>query len=819
MNRCAWLGAWLLVACVAPEPSAELPPVCPDAQVEDDDGACVPEACGVGEWGTLARTGRTLHVAPDADGDGTAEAPFGDLEDALAAATALESPQIVLAAGRWTGAWRLDAEHGDLRIEGRCASLVELDAGEAEEAVFEVVGGSPTLRGLSLRGGGAGLVLNRALGGDGIAVRMEDSVVVGSGRSGILVLSNSSDLQLANVEVREVQGLDGSRGVGLGVSGGGHATVTGGLIQGAGTFGVEAARAGSRVLLRGTSVVETWRGAGDLGVGLAAFSGAWLRAEGVELLASANVGAVVQHATLELSDVRIAGTGVDPGSVAVGGVEALEGGVLLADGLRVESGHAVGVLAGGAGASVTLTDPLLLGGLGSPEDNPDANLGISLVQGATLAVEGGRVEGWLGAGLSVGPGTQAELSDTVLVANGRPRAIGIGGALGVLDGGSAVLRGVRVEDSIGAGVVVSSSAAMSTLVLEDVSVAGTRAGSGSERSVGVVLDGAATLEADGLELADNAWASLVVQGPQAQATLRDAVIRDGRASPSGAAGYGAVAAAGGTIALVRVRLDGLREAAALSWGEGSTLQADDLVVSSLQRGTDGGTGVGVAASSGGVATLTGLSASELPGPALVAYDGGRIEARDADIRACEFAGVAVYRGGGVELIDSVLADSSRSPRDGGGVGVFADGTEGAEVRLISSILMGLRGPALYARGAGRFELDDLLIQRSGRQGGLPGGVAALNVPGWSGEVGLSVTDVRLEELEGDGIVLHASGARLESVQTQDVAGDPLHVQACEEAEEPVLVDSPALDASCRPWWREIDPALSFRMELVEIGVQ
>ena len=814
MIRRVLLAVLLAVGCAPEEP-----PACADGLVEDTDGACVPARCGAGPWGSLERTAETLHVAPDGRGDGTEDDPFRDLADALDAAADLDDAHIALAAGTWPGDVTLNSSHGDLRIEGRCAELVILDGGEEEEAVIQVVAGTQQLSGLTLRGGGVGLLVNRQFAGATIQATAEGLVVESSLRSGILVIGAGAALDLVDVHVRDVEGFDGSRGVGFSASDGAIASMTGGSVDRASTFAVEAYGAGTQLVVRGTQVIGTRRRIGNLGVGLASFDGALLRAEGVEVTDSANVGAVVDGATLELVDVQVFGTGTDPGPTAIGGVEALAGGVLVAERLVVGSGHEVGVLVGGAGAHATLTDPDLRGGLPEPDADPDANVGLTLVEGGRVEVTGGRIEGWLGAGVSIASGCSAELDGVVLAGNGHPRTDGIVGALGVLGGGSATLRDVRVEGSIGVGVVVASSGPTSRLVAEDLVVGGTRAGDGAARSAGVVLSGAAELEGDRLELVDNAWVALLVQGGDAEAVVRDSTIRDGRASGSGEAGYGVVASGGGAVALERVTLEGLREVAALAWGEGSSLTAEDLTVPSLARGTDGGTGAAVAATGGAQATLLRLVASDLPGPALVAYGGGRIDAQDAVISRCEFAGAAAYDGGAMTLVGARIEDSLRSPRDGGGLGVFVDASTGGDVRLESSTFLRLRGPALHARGPGRFELIDLLVEECGQDGGLPGAIQAIDVPAWDGALGLSVQDLRLVDLPGDGILLHGSGARLDSVQVDGVGGEPLYVQACEEVAPPVLIESSALDPVCRPWWREIDPALRFELEIVEIDVQ
>ena len=122
------LALLVLGGCLTPEDP------CPAGQVEED-GLCVSLACSEVRWEELKEEGYL--VAPGGTGDGTSDAPFGSISEALAVHP--RGP-LVLAEGLYEEFFLLGPEHDGLRVEGRCAERVRIEAFSFGEQTSLTVG-------------------------------------------------------------------------------------------------------------------------------------------------------------------------------------------------------------------------------------------------------------------------------------------------------------------------------------------------------------------------------------------------------------------------------------------------------------------------------------------------------------------------------------------------------------------------------------------------------------------------------------------------------------------------------------------------------
>jgi len=96
----------------------------------EDDGECVPAACGTGTWGNLEVDESTVYVdiAAGKGGDGSEAAPFTSIQAGLDAAGDAGGGMVAVAAGSYPETLELDRGHDGVRLAGRCKELVLIDA-------------------------------------------------------------------------------------------------------------------------------------------------------------------------------------------------------------------------------------------------------------------------------------------------------------------------------------------------------------------------------------------------------------------------------------------------------------------------------------------------------------------------------------------------------------------------------------------------------------------------------------------------------------------------------------------------------------------
>jgi hypothetical protein len=838
-----------LSAC-PPEPAEE--PACADGQLLDVEGLCVPEACEVGLWPEPDEDdGPAFRVAPwgSGNGDGSEADPFDEIADALDEIEEEGGGQILLSAGSWEERIELSSVHGDVVVAGRCAALTEVVGGDGVETVL-LNGGRPVLRDLAVRGGEPGLVV-ASNAPSHVDARLRRVTVAEALEYGVLAVGTGAELDLRDCNIEdtlfgpehfgdgltaafgpsvEVQGGQVRRSAGIGVHVLGDETTTltaeglavldnsvaGVFVQG------DAARAdlvdtrvaapdppeegfaaGVSVSMNGTLYAERLSveevsdgllvasasaelndvviadllpGYRDMGWGLHAMDGASVVGSGVEILRPLGIGVAVEGAdtTVELSDLGVRQV-VDLADQTSGWAVTVEfGGELHVAGLLIEEARDVGLHVDGEGSRATIEGGVVRDTLPGRFESATSGRGVTVQTGAELVARDLRVEGSVEAGIALAEGAVADLEDCAVVGTGDPALFTgtvehAGAGINVQYGSSLVARGLEIRDTRGVGLAVRGSDA--SVVLEDTQVSATSHLAPGSLSTGVAV-WRGSLEATGLH-------------------IDDAML------------YGLTAGSGAQVAVTDLRIE--------------------RVAGGLLPGTD----IGVLAQLDAWVELVDAEIAQSDGPGLVVTSGSTLDATRLTATGNGVASASALDGGILLLRDSELLDAWFTPGEGGGVGVYAwDAAQGdypghaPTVVLEDVSISGQVGQALYLRGRGTYEVRDSRLESTASWAEVPAVFARGEIDRWDGEsdpAGLLLVDTELVGGAGDGVLLDGASATIEGLVLEDVGGEAVWWQSCDDAEPP-LVDGEPL-SGCQVWAREVAPLLHYLPNLSEIALE
>ena len=148
----------LFLSCTPTEPT-DTEPVnpCEEGFIEDEDGSCIAEACGLGTWGNLPVDGDTVYVNVEAepDGDGSESAPLTSIQAGLDAAGDAGGGLVAVAGGDYAETLSMVKKHGGVHLAGRCRELVKIDASVGDESTpgieIDVKGESVEVSGVTVR--------------------------------------------------------------------------------------------------------------------------------------------------------------------------------------------------------------------------------------------------------------------------------------------------------------------------------------------------------------------------------------------------------------------------------------------------------------------------------------------------------------------------------------------------------------------------------------------------------------------------------------------------------------------------------------------
>jgi hypothetical protein len=541
---------------------------CPAGSAALPGGACTAtsrENCPAGAYadpGAEADGATVVHVSAGADAagaDGSEAHPYPSVAEGVLHAGAVG--WVLVAAGEYRERYTLTGARS-VHVVGACAARVTLgtpDPVDPEVATVLVDGPGAVLdlRGVTITGGARGVEVER-----GGVLRLAAAVVADNRGQGVLAGGAGTQMELTGSAVRGTRALaDGTRGEGVVAYAGASLRATGVTVQGNASAGILANGAGTQVELTASAVGATRPdAAGAGGVGLAVQGRASLRATGVVVDGSASAGVSANGAgtLVELTGGVVRGSPTGGDGAGGYGLVVNTGASLRATGVGVEGSAQVGVLALGAGTRVELAACAVRGT--RPARDGSLGIGLQTQGGASLRAAGVLVDGNAYAGaIATGAGSQVDLTGSV-VRGTRPLADGTAGFGLVATGGARLaVGGVVVDGNAHAGVVANDPGTrveVSASVVRNThaTAAGTY-GRGADAELGAALSLTGVLLADNTELAATALggelllADTLVVGvsPNARGfgvglyARRGARVEGTRAAFQGVAGAGLVA--------------------------------------------------------------------------------------------------------------------------------------------------------------------------------------------------------------------------------------------------------------------------------------
>ncbi len=490
----------LVAACDKPAGKAGPEPlVCAEGWLEDD-GACVPEACGVGTWGELPVDEATVYVdaLADAGGDGSADAPLAGVQAGLDLAGSRGGGQVAVAAGTYAETLSFGTEHGGVQLAGRCQDLVILDAsgasadaagialstayGEASVSGVTVTGSSYTgilagsgyLRLADLRvedGSSFGIVVRRASSMAPCSVEIEGAEVVETSAVAVLVYGAGTEVTMRDVLVQDTRpDASGGGGYGIDVFSGAVLTAERCTLIDNGSRGFVANGAGTEAVLMGSVVRGTSKESdGSGGFGVEVSEGAELRVERCQLIDNAIKGlqAVSEDTVVTVVDSTVRGNFLDGGTEYGCGLDARDGAQLSVERCVVDGNGVIGLSALGAGSEATLVDSQVLDTL--PNAEGVGGVGVWAWDGAQIEVEGCVVDGNRSTGVLLNEfGTGGVVIDTVVSGTQCDGVGNLGHGVGVHEGAAVLMVGCEVVGNQDTGVLAWGEA--TRIVLQDTVV-------------------------------------------------------------------------------------------------------------------------------------------------------------------------------------------------------------------------------------------------------------------------------------------------------------------------------------------------------------
>ncbi len=801
-------GALLAVGCGIPEPVDDAPEiaVC-DAGYVADGGDCVPEACGVGTWGSVALDASSIYVdAADTDGgDGSEQAPLNRIQPALDLAGSVGGGIVAVAGGSYPETLELTGEHGGVQLIGRCRQMVTLDAsagdGSAPGIAISVRYGEVGVMGLNVEGSNqAGIVV-----GSGV-VTLEDLGVVGSVRMGIEAVQDS--YTPASVEVRACV-LEDNALAGL-VAGGGHTEVElsasviqcseqacgGGISAYAGAvvraerctlvdnveFGLLAFDEGTSVTLVDTTIRGTGPGLVDAGeFAVQVYGGARLSAEGcvLEDNSEAALGASDLGTVVRLVDTALCGTHPDERGAFGLAVVAQQGAALEVEGCLLDGNATVGVSASGPGTELVLLDTIVRDT--SSDGSGYYGYGVQVAGGAVLDARRCVVEECTAVGILVGgTGSEARVSDT-LVHRTVPDVEGLGGhGIEVYGGARLVAEGCLVSQNVESGVYASGQSSRVSLI--DSTVGDTRSGDVAIGGYGLRADRGATLVAQGCVVGSSEGAGALALGTGTHLELVQTAVLDTSPAPDGAFGFGVQVGGGGSAVLSGCSVTGSTAAGVLVTDANThaVIRDTSIEATTLSASERGAVAVGLVVQDGGVVSSSGLRVGGSEGPGLLATTSGQLSCSQCMLLDNRFAGAVSVAGAELWISSSIISGTLESVNLGGGVGVYASPEQYGDppsLQVIDSLVSGNTVAAAYLSGQGEYRLvGNRLSDSVGVPHGVTSrcgdGVYALEVGAWDGDSGLLLEGNTLADHAGAGVFLDDASAMLEANAWE---GNPLDV--------------------------------------------
>ena len=725
--------------------------------------------------------------------------------------------------------WGVDVEVGasliarGLLLEGNHqVGLFALHAGTSVDLEDTVIRDTQPLPD-GTGGWGVGVVEGASLFARGLLLEGNHDV-------GLFAAHAGTTVDLEDATVRDTQPLpDGTGGLGISVQDGASLLAWGLLLEGNHDVGLFAYGAGTTVDLEDAMILDTQPLAdGTRGAGIAVHDGASLIAWGLLLEGNHDLGLFAEDAgtTVDLQDATVRDTQPLPDGTSGRGVGVQDGASLVARGLLLDGNHDVGLFAYGAGTTVDLEDAMILDT--QPLADGTRGRGISVQDGASLVARGLLLDGNHDVGLLVmDAGTTVDLEDAT-IRDTQPLPDGTNGrGISVQDGASLVARGLLLEGNHEVGLRASDAGA--TVDLEDATVRDTQPRPDGIFGRGINVQAGASLVARGLLLEGNHDVGLFATDVGTSVDLEHATIRDTQPLPDGTFGCGIAVQEGVSLVARGLLLERNHGVGLVAINAGTSVDLEGARIAGTRTPANNAGGFGVIVQMDASVTALGLQIDDNEGPGLYVVGGGTLVAWDATLDRNGFAAAVVMRGR-LALHGGTVLGSVFHSSEAGGTGIFAWGVDGPpDVEVEGVSFTDLPGPALYARGPGRYVMRGCSVQDTGTWPWQPGSVFAVEgVEPWH-EVGNTgyFTGLLLEgntfaDLNSDAILLDSSSLTLhlhpetgEPNTFGDLEGEPLIWQRCADVSAPETLDGSVPAPSCLPEPRTLGPLLEYRLWLWE----
>lgn len=779
---------------------------CPSGQLTDGD-RCVPEACGAGTWGQLEIPDEALFVLAGADGgDGSEDAPFGDLYDALDAVRDDPGPTILLGEGVYPGPFELTRDFRDVALHGRCPSLTVLE-GDGSSPTLEVwlpqPGQDAALRGLTVRGGLIGVDVNIG------TVTLEDVVLSQNAGAALrcygyanvnaenLLVSETLDTPLdegwESYDVLSLEGCD--------------LNLTQTELQGAPRVGlwVEYGRA----TLRNVNIGPTRADSVNTLTGMGFFFGeAEVDAEGLRVEGATQLGGAIFGGVVSLSNSAVGAPGRRDDGAPAGGVQ-INNAIFSASNLEISDCSTWGIYAqdsalwldevrvldtapnvNGMGRGLELVrvsmhadaleahrnarqglyaldSELVLARSAFNDNLPSTDLrfgeGIYLDGGAFTATDL-TLNGNTSSGLMAVNGLvtldRATIRDTLPDGEGR-----FGYGIDLQQNAQLWARELRISDSMAAGLYISGARAE----LRDVAITATQPGAiGFAR--GVVVRNGSSFTADDLRLTDNAEMGMSVYASEARVTNLEVLRTSGGDQPVGVGVDGQA-----TVTGENWRIDETSGIGLLA--EDAALTLTGWTIHGTARSPEHTSGIGLIAQEGATLALRDGALTDNDGPGMMLSGTPVVACTGCQITNNRFAGVGLQDASTLTLgPGSVVQDNLAHANEGGGYGVWASGEYRPNNLTLSGVTMeGHPLAGVYFNGAGTLHIEDSALHGSAGAGltTRPDGQAVMVV----GSQDATLTGSTLQGSGREAALVHGAAVRFSDNRWIDNAVD-LHWQGC-----------------------------------------
>lgn len=719
------LLALLQLACNGPNGPA---PACLDGEIVDGE-VCVPAACGVGTWGHIPLVEGTIFVdaASASGGDGAEGTPFQTLQDGLEAAS--DGGFVAVASGSYAGPFDAPKTDAAVTVAGRCADLVELDGGGAEDTPgFAVAGGwnildfrlmdvtvtnggyigvfveeaNAVLEGVSLSGNalaGAGALGQGAsldlvdctidashaddtygiIAGDGATVSLDRVSVTGAALVGIYL--EDTEAQGVDVSVLNTRGdADADSGFGIATLGGGAFSCERCLVEGALNTGVFVL--GGSLSLADSQVRDVGVGALGTGFGVYGYSETSVSLVGVTVAGCAGAGLTFSGGAAKLVDVDVSDITLDNFGTGYGLASELAD-INIAN-LDVTNVASAGMLS--SGGSVTASGVHITGA---------GENGINIQTGASLDAEDCHVSDSVGDGFAIIDATATLTACSVQDPIGAADGLG-GRGISAQDGGVVTVTDSWVSGGVGAGVIATGEGSRAVLVNTDV-----RDGvlNSAEYGVGVQAEDGASVTVDGGRIEGNmALGAAVLQGG-ATLALADCVVV-GTLANGAVGGYGVEIDSGGSATLVRTSVE---DSVGVGVFVAGVADIDASTITGTRSATNGDPAKGLEVAPAGTVTMSGTTIDDTEGVGVLAIG------EDATL----------------EIQDSTISETLRPRSLGIGAGLMSEYS--ARVNAVGLTVVGTEGPGLYVSAAGEVACSGCTLSLNTFAGALAaGGVLTLS---------------------------------------------------------------------------------------------